>query len=70
MGEQARAIAGETGSFRPDLFKPGSVEQRGSRGAIGQLWLGSVTTRVLSTSSVPVLVYREAPKPKSRTRKR
>jgi len=39
------------------------------RGAIGQLWLGSVTTRVLATSSVPVLVFRDPAKPKPRPRK-
>ena len=37
------------------------------RGALGQLWLGSVTTRVLATCTVPVLVHRDARKKRRKT---
>ena len=59
------AIVAIAESEKCDLVVVGSH----GRGAIGQLWLGSVTTRVLATSSVPVLVYRDAPRPKARARK-
>ena len=36
------------------------------RGAMQQVWLGSVTTRVLATCSVPVLVHRDPPRPRRR----
>jgi len=54
----AEAIIAVAESEKCDLVVLGSH----GRGAVGQLWLGSVTTRVLSTCSVPVLVHRDAPK--------
>jgi nucleotide-binding universal stress UspA family protein len=59
----AEAIVAVAGSERCDLIVMGSH----GRGAMGQLWLGSVTTRVLATCSVPVLVHRE-PRAKKRRR--
>jgi nucleotide-binding universal stress UspA family protein len=52
----AEAIVAIAASERCDLVVMGSH----GRGALGQLWLGSVTTRVLVTCTVPVLVHRDA----------
>lgn len=51
----AEAIIAIAGSENCDLIVMGSH----GRGTLGQLWLGSVTTRVLSACSVPVLVHRD-----------
>lgn len=56
------AIVAIAGTERCDLIVVGSH----GRGAAGQLWLGSVTTRVLATCAVPVLVYRDVPSKRSR----
>jgi nucleotide-binding universal stress UspA family protein len=60
----AEAIVALALTEKCDLVVVGSH----GRGAFGQIWLGSVTTRVLATCSVHVLVHRDARKPK-RTRK-
>lgn len=60
----AEAIVAAAKSQKCDLVVVGSH----GRTALGQLFLGSVTTRVLATCSVPVLVYRHAP-PARRARK-
>jgi nucleotide-binding universal stress UspA family protein len=57
------AIVATARNDKCDLVVMGSH----GRGVLGQIWLGSVTTRVLATSTVPVLVHRDAPK---RRRKR
>jgi nucleotide-binding universal stress UspA family protein len=60
----AESIVAVAASERCDLVVMGSH----GRGALGQLWLGSVTTRVLATCTVPVLVHRDArPRRASRT---
>lgn len=60
----AEAIVTTAKSEKCDLVVVGSH----GRTALGQLFLGSVTTRILATCSVPVLVYRQAP-PARRARK-
>lgn len=59
----ADAIVATARTEKCDLIVVGSH----GRGAIGQLWLGSVTTRVLATSTLPVLVHRD---PRKRRAKR
>lgn len=56
-------------SSRPEMFIDKTVREMGcdlvviathGRGAVGRFVMGSVTTRLLPISSVPVLVYRDA----------
>lgn len=56
-------------SSRPEVFIEKTVNEMGcdlivigthGRGAVGRFVMGSVTTRLLPISSVPVLVYRDA----------
>jgi nucleotide-binding universal stress UspA family protein len=59
----AATIVETAKSERCDLIVMGSH----GHGALGQLFLGSVTTRVAATCSVPLLIVRKPPGAKART---